>query len=192
VPDPLTRVFHWSDQRGPARTIRTSITRVLSAIAVLSLVAAGVNAQTPSAVKEIRAIWITRGEYRTASDVRRIVENCAKMKFNVLLFQVRGNGTVFYRSKIEPWAYELTSSAPTTTGKDPGWDPLALAVAEAHRRGMELDAWVNAFPAWRSQQYPPRESKQLWWAHPDWFMCDAAGERMLPRDHRVDPKVADW
>jgi len=142
--------------------------------------------------REIRALWVTRGEYRDAADVQRIVADAARLNFNVILFQVRGNGTVYYKSKIEPWAYELTSRDPKTTGKDPGWDPLAVAVAAAKEHGVELHAWVNVFPAWRSQQYPPQESGQLWWAHPEWFMHDAAGERMLPRDHRVNEKVKDW
>jgi uncharacterized lipoprotein YddW (UPF0748 family) len=110
----------------------------------------------------------------------------------VILFQVRGNGTVFYPSKIEPWAFELSGESPGTVGKDPGWDPLKLAITEAHSRGVELHAYVNVFPAWRTQKYPPPDSGQLWWAHPDWFMCDAAGRRMIARDESVNPKTRDW
>jgi uncharacterized lipoprotein YddW (UPF0748 family) len=142
--------------------------------------------------REIRALWVTRGEFRSAADVERIVADAAGLNFNVILFQVRGNGTVYYKSKLEPWAFELTSRDPVTTGKNPGWDPLAVAVAAARKHGVELHAWVNVFPAWRSQRYPPKESAQLWWAHPEWFMHDAAGERMLPRDSRVNEKVKDW
>ncbi len=143
--------------------------------------------------KQVRALWVTRWDYKTPADVRMIMKNCAAMRFNVVLFQVRGNGTVFYPSKIEPWAWELTSEDPKTTGEDPGWDPLAVAIKEAHKRGLELHAYVNVFPAWRSQKFPPRTSGQLWWEHPDWFMCDAAGNRMIPRDAEADPKVSrDW
>lgn len=143
--------------------------------------------------KQVRALWVTRWDYKTPTDVRKIMKNCAAMRFNVVLFQVRGNGTVFYPSTIEPWAWELTGEGPETTGKDPGWDPLKVAVREAHRRGLELHAYVNVFPAWRSQKFPPRDSGQLWWEHPDWFMCDAAGNRMIPRDAEADPDVSrDW
>ncbi|GAB4185738.1 MAG: hypothetical protein Kow00105_00110 [Phycisphaeraceae bacterium] len=142
---------------------------------------------------QVRAIWVTRWDYKTPADVRKIISNCAALRFNVILFQVRGNGTVFYRSTIEPWAWELTSEGPETTGKDPGWDPLKLAIREAHKRGIELHAYVNVFPAWLSKKYPPRDSGQLWWEHPDWFMCDAAGYRMLPRDKELDEGVKrDW
>ena len=161
----------------------------VAAVVFLMGAASAVAGMTP---KEVRALWVTRGEYRSEDDVKRIVADAASLHFNVILFQVRGNGTVFYKSQIEPWAYELTSNDPATTGKDPGWDPLAVAVEAAKSHGVELHAWVNVFPAWRSQRFPPKDSKQLWWTHPEWFMHDAAGEKMLPRDRRVNPKVADW
>lgn len=155
----------------------------------------GVRASEPSTAPtpQARAIWITRWDFTTPAEVERIVANCASVGFNVLLFQVRGNGTVFYPSSIEPWAWELTSKSPASTGQDPGWDPLKLAIDQAHRHGLELHAYVNVFPAWRSQSFPPRDSGQLWWDHPDWFMCDAAGNRMIPRDAQRDPSVnGDW
>lgn len=32
-----------------------------------------------------------------------------------------------------------------TRGVDPGYDPLAFAIEEAHKRGMELHAWINPY-----------------------------------------------
>jgi uncharacterized lipoprotein YddW (UPF0748 family) len=158
---------------------------------VLSIVGASVVAAQEV---EGRAIWVTRFEYKTPSDVRKIIENCKQYNFNQVLFQVRGNGTVFYNSEIEPWAYELTSDSPATTGKDPGWDPLQLAIEEAHKgpNPIQLHAYMNVFPGWRGQKYPPPEAKQLWTEHPDWFMVDENGNKMIPRDHDVDPKVGTW
>ena len=163
---------------------------VAALVSLLSLLAIA-PAQAARPDKQVRAIWVTRWDYKKPEDVRKIINNCASMRFNVILFQVRGNGTVFYPSKIEPWAFELTSEGPETTGKDPGWDPLKVAIAEAHKRGIELHAYFNVFPAWRSQKFPPKDSGQLWWEHPDWFMCDAAGRRMIPRDQEIDNK-RDW
>jgi hypothetical protein len=34
-----------------------------------------------------------------------------------------------------------------TQGTDPGYDPLAFAVQEAHARGLQLHAWINPFRA---------------------------------------------
>lgn len=143
-------------------------------------------------IQEARAVWVTRMAYKSADDVKVIMENIARMHFNIVLFQVRGNGTVFYKSAIEPWAYELTSNSPDTTGKDPGWDPLKVACEEAHKRGLKIHAYMNVFPGWRGQKYAPPAAHQLWTEHPDWFMVDKKGNKMIPRDKRVDPKTETW
>ena len=60
---------------------------------------------------------------------------------NAVCLQVRSLSDALYKSSYEPWAACLTG----TRGKDPGYDPLAFAIEEAHKRGMELHAWVNPF-----------------------------------------------
>lgn len=172
-----------------SRGLRVALVLMLGLLGALP----GTLAEAAQREKQVRAIWVTRWDYKKPRDIKKIVDNCAKMRFNVILFQVRGNGTVFYPSDIEPWAWELTSEGPETTGKDPKWDPLKLAIKEAHKRGIELHAYANVFPAWLSKKYPPKDSGQLWWEHPDWFMCDAAGNRMIPRDKELDENVSrDW
>ena len=117
----------------------------------------------------VRAIWVTRFDYRSADDVSRIMDDCSRGGFNVVVFQVRGNGTVFYPSKIEPWAEQFDFASP-------GFDPLALAVQEAHKRDMELHAWVNVMPAWRGTK-PPACPDHLYNSHPEWFWYDQYGNR---------------
>jgi len=131
---------------------------------------------------EGRAIWVTRWDYRTADDVREIIDNCADAHFNIVNFQIRGNGTAFYKSSYEPWAWELTSSSPLTTGQDPGFDPLEVAIQRARKRGVELHAYMNVLPAWRGKRFPPPAADQLWTTRPEWFMADRAGQRMVPWD----------
>ena len=174
--------------------LRAALVGMLLGTVSAAATTATTTTTTASPLREIRALWVTRGEFRSAGDIERVIADAAGLNFNVILFQVRGNGTVYYKSRIEPWAFELTSRDPATTGKDPGWDPLAVAIAAARKHGLELHAWVNVFPAWRSQRYPPKDARppQLWWARPEWCMHDAAGERMTPRDQRVDPNVKDW
>lgn len=153
-----------------------SITRL--AILALALLLGGTGCRSTGPVSQkprlpadgqIRSIWVTRWDYRSASDIAKVMDNCQRAGFNTVLFQVRGNGTVFYPSRIEPWseAYDW---------KSPGYDPLAVAVTEAHRRGMQLHAWVNVIPGWRGKE-PPSNPRQLYASRPNWFWHDAAGRR---------------
>jgi uncharacterized lipoprotein YddW (UPF0748 family) len=135
---------------------------------------------TPATQPEVRAIWITRFDYQKPADVEAIVANCARAGFTDIFFQIRGNGTVFYPSKVEPWAFELTGNDVATTGRNPGWDPLQVAADSAKKRGIRLHAYMNVLPGWRGLKDPPRAAGQNWTAHPDWFMVDSLGQRMRP------------
>jgi uncharacterized lipoprotein YddW (UPF0748 family) len=117
----------------------------------LPLVALGHSPSPPSANLEARALWVPRWSYSSAADVRSIVNKAAGANFNILLFQVRGQADAYYRSQYEPWADRLTG----TLGQDPGWDPLATAVEEAHKAGLELHAYVNVYPVWLGSEAPP-------------------------------------
>jgi len=132
---------------------------------------------------------VTRWEYSNQEDVRQIIANAAALHFNVILFQVRGNGTVAYPSRFEPWSEELD-------GVDPGWDPLQYAIEQAHARKIELHAWFNVYPGWRGEE-PPTNPSQLFLAHPNWFMEDELGIPQKLTPHYVwlsptHPQVTDY
>ncbi len=149
--------------------------RFLTVCVWLVALGSGLNVEA-----EVRALWVTRWDYRTQDDVAAIIKNSAAYGFNHVLFQVRGNATVAYPSNIEPWPWRLTGDSPKSTGKDPGWDPLRIAVREAKRHGVSLHAYMNVLPGWRGLEAAPKESGQLWSVHPEWFMVDAARKRMKP------------
>ena len=54
--------------------------------------------------EEARVLWVIRDSYESPEDVKRIMQNAADYHFNIILFQIRGNGTVYYPSRLEPWA----------------------------------------------------------------------------------------
>ena len=129
---------------------------------------------------EVRAIWVTRFDYKSPTDVSSIIVNCAQAGFTDIFFQIRGNGTAFYPSRVEPWAFELFGKDVSKTGTNPGWDPLQMAASWAKRYHVRLHAYINVLPGWRGFDSPPRAAGQLWTAHPDWFMVDSTGARMKP------------
>lgn len=93
--------------------------------------------------------WPSRsGDNAIVADAQRkelceILDILKDAGMNAVMFQVRSMSDAMYRSSYEPWSAYLTGSRGTSPAK--GWDPLAFAVEEAHKRGLELHAWVNPF-----------------------------------------------
>ena len=110
----------------------------------------------------VRALWVTRWDYRSPEDIATIVKNAEWAGFTVIFFQIRGNGTVYYHSDFEPLDKSLQET-------DSSWDPLAYAIARAHLSNLQLHAWVNVYPGWRGTR-PPTDSIQLWNRHKSWFL----------------------
>jgi uncharacterized lipoprotein YddW (UPF0748 family) len=124
---------------------------------------------------EFRGIWVSRWEYSSASDIETIMENAAAWGFNAVFFQVRAVADAYYQSNLEPWSARLSG----TLGKDPGWDPLGVAIQEAHARDLELHAWVNTFTAWTGTTPPPlSEPRHILYDYPSWRVVNDEGEFM--------------
>ena len=66
-----------------------------------------------------------------------------KLNFNAIILQIRPTADAYYVSKYEPWSIYLTGNQ--NVAPEPFYDPLAFAVEEAHKRGMELHAWLNPY-----------------------------------------------
>lgn len=69
------------------------------------------------------------------------LDNLVKLGINTVFFQVKPDGTALYHSNILPWSEVLTG----VVGKDPGYDPLAFIIAEAHKRNLKIHAWLNPY-----------------------------------------------
>ena len=112
---------------------------------------------------EIRATWLTtlggmdwpRTKAGNATGIQRqkkelcdILDCLKAANFNTVLLQTRLRGDMIYPSSIETFAESLTGY----TGRNPGYDPLAFAIEECHKRGMELHAWIVTIPAGNTRQ----------------------------------------
>lgn len=134
---------------------------------------------------EVRAVWLTTNygldwpRNKISQEVQKrelisILDNLQKHNFNTVLFQVRARGEVFYNSKIEPMASIVISSE---YGK-PKFDPLAFAIEEAHKRGMELHAWIVTYPLGMDKHVKSLGSKSVTKKNPsiakkykgEWFL----------------------
>ncbi len=106
---------------------------------------------------EVRAVWLTtiggidwphsyaqsaRSIERQKDELRQTLDRLQQADINTVLLQTRIRGTVIYPSVYEPWDGCLSGQP----GRSPGYDALAFAIEECHRRGMELHAWVVTIP----------------------------------------------
>jgi uncharacterized lipoprotein YddW (UPF0748 family) len=117
----------------------------------LFTLAMGVSTMYANPKHEFRASWMTTGygidwpRQKTAeaqkTELQQKLDALVAGNHNAVCLQVRSFCDAIYKSSYEPWADCLTG----TRGKDPGYDPLAFAIEEAHKRGLELHVWVNPF-----------------------------------------------
>ncbi len=151
------------------------------------------NAAPDANRREVRAVWLTTlngldwprfpatskaGEEQQREDLCRILDKLQRAGINTVLFQTRVRSTTAYPSAIEPWDGAFT----VTPGRAPGYDPLAFALEECHRRGMELHAWVVAFPICKVPAEKKLGSKSLPRRRPD--LCQKCGDQWM-----MDPGV---
>jgi uncharacterized lipoprotein YddW (UPF0748 family) len=131
----------------------------------------------PVPAREFRGLWIatvanidwpSRPGLSTAEQKQELIailDRASQLKFNAVIFQVRPACDAFYASRIEPWSEYLTG----TMGKAPSpfYDPLAFAITEAHRRGLELHAWFNPYRALHFSAKSPPSANHILRTHPE-------------------------
>ncbi len=111
----------------------------------------------PPIAREFRGVWVatvanidwpSKPGLSTAeqrSELVTLLDRAAELHLNAVIFQVRPAADALYKSELEPWSEFLTGEM--GTAPEPFYDPLAFAIDEAHRRGLELHAWFNPFRA---------------------------------------------
>ncbi|BGI53172.1 MAG: hypothetical protein HamCj_15250 [Candidatus Hamiltonella defensa (Ceratovacuna japonica)] len=123
----------------------------------------------------------------------QILDQAVKMRMNAIILQVKPEADALYASDILPWSSYLTG----TLGKNPGYDPLAFAVQEAHKRNLELHAWINPYRVSMNtakntidqlNRLLPDRKKSVYKSHPEWIRI--AYDRFV-LDPGI-PEVRDW
>lgn len=132
----------------------------------------------PAPKHEVRAVWLTTisgldwpktmatneaGRQKQKEELCRILDQLQACRINTVVLQTRIRGSVIYPSKIEPWDICLTGQF----DRDPGYDPLAFAIEETHRRGMELHAWMVTVPAFKIVNAQKMGKRSLLRKHPE-------------------------
>lgn len=143
-------------------TFHPLVFTVLTTVFVIFLLIRFTNEQSikPAPIKvdrEFRAAWVaTVANINWPStpglsteiqqqEAIKILNNLQANNFNAVIFQVRPQADALYKSELEPWSFYLTGKQ----GQEPVpfYDPLEFWIEEAHRRGIELHAWLNPYRA---------------------------------------------
>jgi uncharacterized lipoprotein YddW (UPF0748 family) len=142
---------------------------ITSRLAILALVLfaqiADAQEQPPPVPREFRAVWVATvanidwpskpglNAWEQQGELIALLNKAVQLHLNAIILQVRPATDALYSSKLEPWSEFLT--AQMGRPPEPGYDPLAFAVDEAHKRGLELHAWFNPYrsrhPAGKSE-----------------------------------------
>ncbi|MET2984370.1 glycoside hydrolase family 10 protein [Aureibaculum conchae] len=102
------------------------------------------------------------------AELIKLLDKFKGMNFNAVIFQIRPTADAFYNSKYEPWSAYLTDSV--NSPPKPYYDPLAMAIAETHKRGMEFHAWLNPYRVLINYEKTTTTPLALIKEKPEWFL----------------------
>jgi len=121
---------------------------------------------------------------KSKEELISLLDMAASMNINAIFFQVSPEGDALYKSDLVPWSRYLTGKF----GQDPGFDPLEFVIEQAHRRNMELHAWVNPY---RVSMYTDKDTtaslnipKSVYMEHPEWI-------RKAMNRYVIDPGIPE-
>ncbi|MEV6303561.1 family 10 glycosylhydrolase [Actinoplanes sp. NPDC051861] len=110
--------------------------------------------QPVRAARELRGMWLTTvynidfpskpglSQAQVRDEYLKWADLAVAQRHNAIFVHVRPSGDAFWPSKYAPWSNWLTGRL---DGTDPGWDPMAFMVEEAHKRNLEFHAWFNPY-----------------------------------------------
>ena len=160
--------------------------RIFQVLLLVAFANVVLHAQLPK--REMRATWLatvwaldwpagtvpangSESQRQSAIDSQKnglisILNKLQEANVNAVFFQVRPMADALYRSSYEPWSQYVSSAR----GADPGYDPLEFAIEEAHKRGMELHAWINPYRYSTSSGSHGNLSTDYPSTHPEWLI----------------------
>ncbi len=179
-------------REGPCMYIR----KILLSVLVLSFVfglPAFANQETPSAPSQtdLRGVWVataansdypikpTTSAEALKQEAIAILDTVQGMGLNAVFLQVRPAADAIYPSEYFPWSRFLTGREGVQP--DQGFDPLAFWIDEAHKRNIQLHAWITPFRVTKKASNEPAHNFSALstsnpaYQHQDWVVKHNAG-----------------
>jgi uncharacterized lipoprotein YddW (UPF0748 family) len=148
--------------------------------------------QYPNPKSELRGVWIAAlgidwpsvtGTSQQVienqkNQLRSIMDSHRLSGLNSIFLHMRPICDALYKSNIEPWSHYITGTQGTPPS-DSTYDPLEFAIEEAHKRGMELHAWLNPYRAMTPGGSPTSPGHVIN-QHPEWIIsCSGTQYKFL-------------
>jgi uncharacterized lipoprotein YddW (UPF0748 family) len=130
--------------------------------------------------RETRAVWLTTNHrldwppqtYNAEKQKQALIEildNIKSKNLNTIYFQVRSNGTILFNSSFEPFSPYITGEVDET----PSYDPLKFAIEQAHKRGLEIHAWLNIVKVFEGKDISTiKNQDHICLRKPEWIIED--------------------
>jgi uncharacterized lipoprotein YddW (UPF0748 family) len=172
--------------------------RLLTIAAILlSNPASSASAQSdlPPVQREFRGAWVASvanidwpsrpglSTWEQQAELLGILNRCVALNLNAVILQVRPAADALYDSPYEPWSEYLTGVE--GRAPEPYYDPLAFAVEESHKRGLELHAWFNPYRARHPSAKGAPAQTHVSVTHPDLVRTYARYKWMDPGEPAV-------
>ncbi|HKN64651.1 MAG TPA: family 10 glycosylhydrolase [Gemmatimonadaceae bacterium] len=164
-------------RRGLGRV--SSLATIVLAMVVASAAVARAQPAPPPLEREFRAAWITPTEGgdwpsrpglsvdEQKAELTAVLDAAKADGLNAVLLHVRTAADAFYPTQRAPWSRYLTGRDGSSLGYA-GYDPVALAIDEAHARGLQLHVWFNPFRAMPPDDLGKPAPGHITHTHPEW------------------------
>jgi uncharacterized lipoprotein YddW (UPF0748 family) len=132
----------------------------------------------PAVAREFRGAWVSPvdgGEWPSRPGMSEAdqraeligrLDQARALGLNAVILHMRPAADALYPTGKAPWSTYLTGRG----RGELGWDPLAVAVQEAHARGLQLHVWFNPFRASSPDGISSVGAERLRRDHPDWVV----------------------
>ncbi|MDO4512339.1 MAG: family 10 glycosylhydrolase [Bacteroidales bacterium] len=167
---------------------------------ILAALLLGVAQASAQVKREQRSVWMSAyvndwpSSKITESNVNTLKTSCQKMldtlaanNMNAVYFHVRAMCDAMYKSAYEPWSSYIVAKR----GDVPALDPLEWIVQEAHKRGIELYAWVNPYRYAPSGSSWGQSELDYIHTHPEWLLTTDYETVLNPGIPEVRQRVVD-
>ena len=152
---------------------------IIIALLVAFVTSFAISATDVPPKREQRGMWITSylndwpSGAITASNTPIMQNACRKMldtlrvnHINAIYYHVRAMCDAMYNSAYEPWSSYVSG----TRGVAPAFDPFGYLIEEAHKRGIEVYAWVNPYRYGHGDNMWGQSELDYIYTHPEWLL----------------------